>query len=643
MPRRIAYLYSRYPVISQTFCDSEMLELESLGLELTIGSLNPPGDAFRHERHRELRADVLYPPPPGALRAMEREAEGTVRWGETIRPLIERHRKSYGASFKPEVRARNALYFARVFRERGIDHVHVHFANRATHTALFLKALTGIPFSFTAHAQDFMVDLGSDDLLRELCREAVFIVAVSDWSRKLLAETCPDSEAKIHRIYNGIRLADFPEADAGGGGPLRLISVGRLIEFKGLHHLIGACGRLKERGIEFECTLIGEGPWRERLLQRRDEAGLTDEDVRFLGARTQEQVKAELASSHVFVLPSIIDAQGASDILPTVIMEAMAARLPVVSTRLVGIPEMVRDGQTGFLVPPADEEALADALARLAGDGELRRRMGDAGHELAGERFQRSDSAEALARRFRDAVSQHPTPHAEGGDRVPRLVYLVETWPCAKDGPLAGELRFVDGNYRDDILIMACGLPEGFKPDTLSEGDARLLQAVEWLPDGMVLEGDWLQLEEERWELIRLRGEVSGSYPTERYLVDARRALGLSTLLRKRGIEHVHAARSSTALTAWMTWKLGAAKRFSFAAEEKPVLDLKTLKGLANDAEVWSLAGEEESDRLGLSKPAMRRLEVGPMKIRLGQVSSGDRGVVYQAWVKALLKGGSES
>src|SRR5262249_26763480 len=151
---------------------------------------------------------------------------------EKLGPLINEHDAKYGAKFKASIRARNAWHFAPLLRRRGVPHVHVHFANRATHTALFLKKL-GFRFSFTAHAQDFMVDLGSDDLLREMTREAEFVVCVSDYSRDLFAKICPESASKIKRIYNGIEINDFPAARPEHDGALRIVSVGRLIEFKG--------------------------------------------------------------------------------------------------------------------------------------------------------------------------------------------------------------------------------------------------------------------------------------------------------------------------------------------------------------------------------------------------------------------------
>ena len=141
---RIGYLYSRYPVISQTFCDAEMLALERRGIELVIGSVYPPLTSLRHEYIARLRAPIHYAPPQEILRTLERHAKTGGKWP---RDLVEQHDAKYGPRAKAELRARNALYFAQLFDRSGVDHVHVHFANRAAHTALFLKEISGIPFS----------------------------------------------------------------------------------------------------------------------------------------------------------------------------------------------------------------------------------------------------------------------------------------------------------------------------------------------------------------------------------------------------------------------------------------------------------------------------------------------------------------
>src|SRR4029453_13848746 len=203
-------LFPPYSVLSQAFCRAGMLALERLGFELKIGSVYPPLTSLRHEHISCLRAGIHYAPPQEILKISEKNAKTDGKWP---RNLIERHERKYGTSVKTEQRARNALYFADHFKRRGVDHVHVHFANRAAHTAVFLKEISGIPFSVTAHGQDFMKDLANDELLREICPPAGFLAAETDYSRDLLRQRCPDSAVKIRRVYNGMDLTRFPTAN----------------------------------------------------------------------------------------------------------------------------------------------------------------------------------------------------------------------------------------------------------------------------------------------------------------------------------------------------------------------------------------------------------------------------------------------
>src|SRR5438093_6553341 len=397
---RLGYLYSRYPVLSQTFCDAEMLALERLGFELAIGSVYPPLTSLRHEHIACLRAPVQYAPPQEILKLSERNAKTDGKWP---RDLVERHERKYGASGKAAQRARNALYFADHFKRRSVDHVHVHFANRAAHTAMFLKEISGIPFSVTAHGQDFMKDLGSDDLLREICAAAEFVAAETDYSRELLRQRCPDSAAKIHRVYNGIDVERFPApALATMNHVPRIISVGRLVEFKGFEHLIHACAELARRGSDFSCEIIGDGPLRDMLRLRVNSLNHSSR-INLLGSLSQGTVLEKLQTADIFALASVTDADGASDVFPTVIVEAMASARPVVSTRLAGIPELMIDGETGLLVSPADTTASTEALQKLLCDRELRVRYGCAGRARIEQHFRIEHTVAPLLKLFQQS------------------------------------------------------------------------------------------------------------------------------------------------------------------------------------------------------------------------------------------------
>src|SRR6266568_6006077 len=442
MAMRLGYLYSRYPVISQTFCDAEMLALERSGVDLEIGSVYPPLTSLRHEHIARLRAPIQYAPPQKILKVWEKNAKTGRTTGKWPRELVERHERKYGPGVKAEQRARNAFYFAEFFSRNGVDHVHVHFANRAAHTALFLKEISGIPFSVTAHGQDFMKDLGSDDLLREICAAAEFVAAETDYSRGLLCERCPDSAAKIHRVYNGIDLEHFPTPAQGTTNPMpRIISVGRLVPFKGFEYLIDACAELARRGFDFVCDIIGDGPLRDRLGAKIDMLNLSSR-FNLLGSLPQRAVLEKIQAADIFALASVIDAQGASDVFPTVILEAMASARPVVSTRLAGIPELVVDGETGVLVSPGDTATLTKALQHSVCDRELRLRYGRAGRTRIEQHFRVEDTVAPLLKLFSKASAasdksnqrrvSHPPSRSSGvagSEAATEIAYLIDRWP----------------------------------------------------------------------------------------------------------------------------------------------------------------------------------------------------------------------
>ena len=368
--------------------------------------------------------------------------------------MVAEHAARYGEKYDPVRRARHAVYFADLLRKRGVEHLHVHFANRATHAALFIHALTGLPFSFTAHAQDFLVDLGSDELLGEMCARAAFVATVSDWSRRELIKRCPEAETKIQRVYNGLPLDRWPDPDPGKTvfAPWRIFSVGRLVEFKGFDDLIAACARLQARGVAFRCEIAGDGPLRGTLARQIDELDLSG-SVRLLGMLPQAEIRARLAECDVFALACRLDEKGACDVLPTVILEAMAAGRPVVSTRLAGVPEMVDHGQTGWLVEPGNVPALAAALDALGHDPGLRQRFGVAGRAKLEADFSSAGTTRQLAALFSKTRAETVAPLPSAG---PGVVCLLDRWPTGNDGFDAALLAWRD---RQPGLRLICLTP----------------------------------------------------------------------------------------------------------------------------------------------------------------------------------------
>ncbi len=557
---RLGYLYSRYPVISQTFCDAEMLALERRGIELVIGSVYPPLTSLRHEYIARLRAPIHYAPPQEILKILERNAKTTGKWP---RNLVEEHARKYGPGAKAELRARNALYFADFFTRANVHHVHVHFANRAAHTALFLKEISGIPFSVTAHGQDFMKDLGSDDLLREICAAAEFVAAETDYSRDLLRQRCPASAAKIHRVYNGIDLERFSMLRCDTTRPAvapyhipQIVSVGRLVTFKGFDDLIDACAELQRRGADFICEIIGDGPLREMLQAKIERLDLSSR-VRLLGSLSQNAVLEKLQAADLFALASTTDAQGATDIFPTVILEAMASARPVVSTRLAGIPELVLDGDTGILVSPGDASALTEALQRLVYDREVRLRYGRAARARIEQHFQIENTVAPLLKLLEAATGNLQvgftcSKMTKKNEAMPKIAYLIDRWPDHELPLLEREL-----NEMKQRNVSIIPLVSEFNSGTrLNRQMQQIAPSLKFLPDAMVLEAEWRANPGLAQQLEEDRAQQSGRVPGAIFLRQARFALALRKLLQEQRVSHIHATSSGALVCALILKKL---------------------------------------------------------------------------------------
>jgi glycosyltransferase involved in cell wall biosynthesis len=569
---RLAYLYSRYPVISQTFCDTEMLALERLGFSIEIGSIHPPLTSLRHEHAARLKAPIYYAPPQHILRIREHQAKASGSWpGE----LVEQHEQKYGKPFKAAQRARNALYFADLFSRHNIEHCHVHFANRAAHTALFLKNMTGITFSVSAHGQDFMIDLGNDELLREIFREAEFIAAETDYSMKLLQKRCPESADKIHRVYNGMDLGSIsPGQRERPPGPTTILSVGRLVTFKGFEVLIEACAELDQRNFAFHCEIVGDGPLREEL-----EAAILHhrlgKRVQLCGSLSQESVFSKLQDCDIFALASLTDQNGASDVFPTVILEAMALARPVVSTRLAGIPESVVDGVTGLLVPPDDSQALADALDKLVRNSAMRSSFGAAGRSRIEQHFQVETTVAPLKALLENCASParaaEKTPDGLSGTQP--IAYLIAEWPDQRLPFLEMELHAMRENHLT-LAPIVFQSPEEAKLTPKQEG---LVTELEFLPDAMVIEAEWQSNRALARELEAERANQELRPPSRLFLEQARFALALRKTLLERKIRHVHATSARVLLCALMLRKL-LGVTVSAAIEHKPLLSQRQLQ-----------------------------------------------------------------
>ena len=377
---QFAYLFERFPSFGQTFCYREVVEIVRQGITPPIFSIRNPSDEPPQDWDARIVNRVHYLPEEKELLDDVRRASKKQNLdSEIIDALDEWGRRT------DFLRLCQAVYVGLRLREMGIGHVHAHFMGMAARTAFWIHKFFPITFSFTAHANDIFAPRNFEVGLVKLVDAARVIVTVSAYAKKFLQERFPERAARIRHIYNGLNLAEFGRTHFSCNPPL-ILGVGRLIAKKGFADLIRACGLIAERGKSFRCEIIGEGPLEDELRGQIERLNLQDR-VALSGARPMGEVRRRLIAANVFVLPSIIDPDGGMDNLPTVIMEAMATRLPIVSTTIGGIPEMVVDNETGFLVQPGDAAALADAIEQVIDDRLLAQRLGQGGYERAQQLF----------------------------------------------------------------------------------------------------------------------------------------------------------------------------------------------------------------------------------------------------------------
>ncbi|MDZ7267833.1 MAG: glycosyltransferase [candidate division KSB1 bacterium] len=395
---KLAYIMSRFPKISETFILYEMLEQERLGIPVEIYPLlrehqpvvHPEAVALTRRAHFQpflstpiLQAHwhFLRSHPAVYLRTVVEALRGT--WG-SLNFFV-------GAlGILPK-----SVRFAYEMQQQGITHIHAHFANHPALAAMIIHRLTGIPFSFTAHGSDLHKDRR---MLDQKVAAAAFAVTISAFNKEVMVAACGEAaRRKIHLIPCGIDPAVFhPPAAEPADKTLRLLCVASLEEVKGHRFLIEACRRLSLAGVDLVCDLVGDGPQRQAIEQQIAAGGLSDR-ILLHGSRPRREVAQRLQTAQVKVLASVPTKSGKREGVPVVLMEAMASGLPVVASRLSGIPELVEHGRTGLLVDPGDVDGLVQALQQLHADPELRRRLGQAGREKVLAHFNLHRNTERLA------------------------------------------------------------------------------------------------------------------------------------------------------------------------------------------------------------------------------------------------------
>lgn len=367
-----------YPRISETFISNEIRLLEEQGIVVHIFSMRHPRESFTHKSVQAIRAKVTYLPSefwrnlhrfliPELLVSLRFPAGYLRGW----RLALRRFRRN--RSFMTFKHFFQAVYLLHHGRGINVVHLHAHFAHSPTSVAMFAAEISGLPFSFTAHAKDIYTSDGEQ--LAEKIRKARFVVTCTNYNKQYL-EALTAGRHPVHCVYHGIDLALFfahrvlrsPEP------PYTFLTIARLVEKKGIPEILEALALLAREDFPFRYVLIGDGDDREQLAALIDRLGLGDR-VTMTGTQTHEQVLRHFQQADCFVLGCKIAASGDRDGIPNVLAESMALGVPVVVPPVSGIPELVRHEETGLLVDATDPAQLAAALRRMVTDRELRDRV----------------------------------------------------------------------------------------------------------------------------------------------------------------------------------------------------------------------------------------------------------------------------
>lgn len=361
----IGYVLKKFPRASETFVLNEILAQQRCGADVTVFSLNKPDDGVFHRGLAELRRPVVYLPsrkPDGWLLHLRQHhallrAAGSALWSE-FDDLLTAARPDLWQVLG------FGLDLALLAKQHGVQHLHAHFATVAAYAARTAAAVAGVPFSVTCHAKDIYRDGIEPRHFQSLLSRSAFVVTVCEanaaWIRSRLAGDAP---IDVRVLYNGVDTQSFhPRHRTPPAQPV-VLAVGRLVEKKGFHVLLDAVARLAAEGLRPRVVLVGDGEERTRLVAQAQHLGL--HHVEFTGLCTHEEVRAAVMRATLMVLPCIVGQDGNRDALPTVLLEALAAGLPVVSTPIGGVEEIVDGGRAGVLVPAGEVAPLVTAIGDL--------------------------------------------------------------------------------------------------------------------------------------------------------------------------------------------------------------------------------------------------------------------------------------
>jgi glycosyltransferase involved in cell wall biosynthesis len=421
-----------FPRLSEIFIASEIYRLEQLGASLKLFVIKPADESFSHEVVDHIKERPTYLPRttslsavpfvvwlfhnlprflPSLLRVAVSRPSGTLRAAASAIAQAIRSRKTFWSiprkqCLKEFLQA--AALATQVIASPEIHHLHAHFSHGATTVAWWAAIITGLPFSFTAHAKDIYCEsLNPAGLLKRKLDAAEFVVTCTEANRKHLQAL---SSTKVHRIYHGLnadfeRLLSHSKANSSQPRALRILAVGRLVPKKGFDVLIDACALLRDAGLSFEAIIIGESGEHEADIRSRiTRYGLAPQ-IQLKPPVRQSELFEEYRRATVFCLPCRVLDNGDRDGIPNVLMEAMACGLPIITTNVSGIPELISNQLNGMMIPPEDAEALANAMIQLNGNPEFANRLAKQSQATVKAKFDGSRFAQHLASLFEEALA----------------------------------------------------------------------------------------------------------------------------------------------------------------------------------------------------------------------------------------------
>jgi glycosyltransferase involved in cell wall biosynthesis len=421
---RIGFILKGYPRLSETFIVNEILLLEQSGLALHIFAMRHPGESKVHDSVRRVRAPVTYI-PDYFWRSFFSVIGANVRlwwnrpsvyWPAFYFALWRSIRQRSSSTIKRFAQA--AYLVQRSLPGTGVAHFHAHFSHGPTTVAYFASWLAGMNYSFSAHAKD--IYLQEEDFLREKIRRAQFVVTCTEFNRRHLRRVGGE-EAPVFRVYHGNDLhlfkpepAKMPNAEC----PL-ILSVGRFVPKKGFPVLIQALQRLRQAGLHFRSYIIGGGPMHNELEKMVIDFGLRD-FVTLLPQMSQTELLSYYRQANIFALACEVQNDGDRDGIPNVLVEAMAMGIPVVSTAISGIPELVENGVSGLLAPEKNPAALADAIKILLLHPEVAKKIAAAGRAKVEREFEAQGNVEKIGALLREALMRGTFTEIEFHIAAPR-------------------------------------------------------------------------------------------------------------------------------------------------------------------------------------------------------------------------------